>query len=70
MRRLQEFTYEWPPSSLIILHSDGLTTHWALDRYAGLASRRPDVIAGVLYRDFRRVRDDATVVVARNGIAP
>jgi anti-sigma regulatory factor (Ser/Thr protein kinase) len=69
MRRLREFTYEWPPGSLIVLHSDGLSTHWSLDPYAGLSSRRPDVIAGVLYRDFRRVRDDATVVVARNGSA-
>jgi anti-sigma regulatory factor (Ser/Thr protein kinase) len=68
MRRVQEFTYEWPSGSLIVLHSDGLTTHWSLDPYAGLISRRPDVIAGVLYRDFRRVRDDATVVVARNGL--
>jgi hypothetical protein len=69
MRRLREFTYEWPAGSLIVLHSDGLSTHWSLDPYAGLSSRRPDVIAGVLYRDFRRVRDDATVVVARNGLA-
>jgi hypothetical protein len=51
-----------------VLHSDGLLTQWSLDPYPGLSSRRPDVIAGVLYRDFRRVRDDATVVVARNGL--
>ena len=31
----------------------------------GLAARQPGVIAGVLYRDFRRERDDATIVVAR-----
>jgi anti-sigma regulatory factor (Ser/Thr protein kinase) len=68
MRRLQEFTYEWPAGSLIVLHSDGLSTHWSFDSYKGLMSRHPDVIAGVLYRDFRRVRDDATVVVARNGL--
>ena len=68
MRRLQEFTYEWPAGSLIVLQSDGLSTHWSLEPYSGLLSRDPAVIAGVLYRDFRRVRDDATVVVARNGI--
>jgi anti-sigma regulatory factor (Ser/Thr protein kinase) len=68
MRRVQEFTYEWPAGSLIVLHSDGLSTHWSLDPYAGLQSRHPDVIAGVLYRDFRRLRDDSTVVVARNGL--
>lgn len=68
MRRLQEFTYDWPAGSLIVLHSDGLSTHWSLEPYKGLSARHPDVIAGVLYRDFRRVRDDATVVVARNGL--
>ena len=68
MRRLQEFTYDWPSGSLIVLHSDGVSTHWSLDAYKGLSTRHPDVIAGVLYRDFRRVRDDATVVVARNGL--
>jgi anti-sigma regulatory factor (Ser/Thr protein kinase) len=68
MRRLQEFTYVWPPGSLIVLHSDGMSTHWSLAPYAGLSTRHPDVIAGVLYRDFRRHRDDVTVVVARNGL--
>jgi anti-sigma regulatory factor (Ser/Thr protein kinase) len=68
MRRLQEFTYPWPPQSLMVLHSDGVSTSWSLNKYAGLTTRRPDVIAGVLYRDFRRGMDDATVVVARNGM--
>jgi len=67
MRRLQEFTYEWPPGSLAIVHSDGVGTDWSIDKYRGLNTRRPDVIAGVIYRDHRRQRDDSTVVVARNG---
>ena len=33
--------------------------------YPGLAQRPPALIAGVLYRDFSRRRDDVTVVVAR-----
>ena len=32
----------------------------------GLASRAPTLIAGILYRDHTRGRDDTTVVVARN----
>jgi hypothetical protein len=47
------------------MHSDGLATQWALDRYAGLTARHPSVIAGVLYRDFRRKHDDVTVLIAR-----
>lgn len=64
-RKIHEFAYNWPPGALLIMHSDGLSTHWNLEPYPGLASRHPGLIAGVLYRDFRRERDDATVVVAR-----
>jgi len=63
-RRIQEFTYPWPPDSTLVLHSDGLTTHWSLDGYPGVIRRHPGLIAGLLYRDFRRAHDDVTVVVA------
>lgn len=66
MRRVHAYTYEWPRGSALVMHSDGLGTHWSLSRYDGLAMRRPDIIAGVLYRDHRRGRDDATAVVLRN----
>jgi hypothetical protein len=36
-----------------------------LDRYPGLFAKHPSLIAGVLYRDFNRGRDDVTVLVAR-----
>lgn len=62
--RFQEFNYPVPPNSVIVLHSDGLASQWSLAPYNGLAARHPAVIAGVLYRDFSRRRDDVTVVVA------
>lgn len=65
VRKVQEFEYPYSPGDLIIMHSDGLQTHWSLDPYPGLVTRHPAVIAGVLYRDFRRGRDDASVVVVR-----
>jgi anti-sigma regulatory factor (Ser/Thr protein kinase) len=67
VRRVQPFTYEWPLGSLLVMHSDGIGTRWSLASSNGLASRRADVIAAVLFRDHRRPRDDASVVVARNG---
>jgi anti-sigma regulatory factor (Ser/Thr protein kinase) len=63
--RTREFTYPVPPGSLVILSSDGLGTRWALEAYPGLVMRHPSLIAGVLYRDFTRRRDDVTVVVMR-----
>jgi anti-sigma regulatory factor (Ser/Thr protein kinase) len=63
MRKVQGFEYPWSPASLIVMHSDGLQTRWSFDNYPGLARRHPGVIGGVLYRDFRRGRDDVSVLV-------
>jgi anti-sigma regulatory factor (Ser/Thr protein kinase) len=65
VRKIQEFQYVWPSGALVIMQSDGLQTHWRLDRYPGLTARDPAVIAGVLYRDFSRGRDDVTVLALR-----
>ena len=65
----RQFRYAWPPDSIVVLFSDGLATHWSLDRFPGLARRHPAVIAAVLYRDHSRRRDDVTVVVARRSAA-
>ena len=69
VRRIDEFSYPWPASALLVLHSDGVATHWDLARYAGLVRCDPALVAAVLYRDFARARDDATVVVARQAAA-
>jgi hypothetical protein len=50
------------------LHSDGISSRWQADRYPGLLARHPSLIAGVLFRDGRRERDDATVLVLRDTI--
>ncbi len=65
VRKIQSFHYPWHPEGLLILASDGLSSQWRLDRYPGLQHKHPSLIAGVLYRDFSRGRDDVTVVVAR-----
>jgi len=64
VRKVQEFSYKWEPHGLLVLHSDGLSSRWQIDRYPGLIVRHPGLIAGVLYRDFQRDTDDATVLVA------
>jgi len=45
---------------------NGLSTKWDLDHYPGLGSKDPSIIAAVLYRDYARGRDDATVMVVKN----
>ncbi len=63
--RISEFSYPCPDGSLILLHSDGLSARWDLSAYPGLAASHPSLVAAVLFRDFRRRNDDATVVAMR-----
>lgn len=64
-RKIQPFFQPWTSAALLVLHSDGLNTRWALGAYPGLRQCHPSLIAGVLYRDFRRGNDDVTVVVVK-----
>jgi hypothetical protein len=65
VRRLQQFDYESPAEALLVMHSDGLQSRWSLEAYPGIMHRHPALIAGVLYRDYSRQRDDLTVCVVR-----
>ena len=65
VRKIQEFSYPWPDKALLILHSDGLASHWSLDDYPGLIGKPVSLVAGVLYRDHQRKNDDVTVLAAR-----
>ena len=66
--RKQQFEYERGSGDKIVMHSDGMSARWSLQAYPGLFVRHPAVIAGVLYRDHARPRDDVTVLVS--GIRP
>lgn len=63
--RIQEFQTPWTAESILVLHSDGLHSRWDLSAYAGLTARHPAIIGAALLRDFRRQRDDASVVVVK-----
>ncbi|MBV8534486.1 MAG: SpoIIE family protein phosphatase [Alphaproteobacteria bacterium] len=63
--RIREFSYPWADGSLVLMHSDGLSAKWDFTAYPGLAASHPSLIAGILFRDFRRKNDDATVVAMR-----
>ncbi|MGA9529785.1 MAG: ATP-binding SpoIIE family protein phosphatase [Terriglobales bacterium] len=66
MNRIQEFSFPWDSNSILIMHSDGLKSAWDLKQYPGIWSKHPALIAGMLYRDFSRERDDVTVLIAKN----
>jgi hypothetical protein len=65
MRKVQTFSYPWTNSSVLVLHSDGVSASWSLAGYPGLEQRDATMVAAMLYRDYCRGNDDATVVVAK-----
>lgn len=65
VHKIMEYTYPWDARSHLLMHSDGLQTHWSFDAYPGLIERHPSLIAGAFYRDYSRRRDDVTVAVVR-----
>ena len=65
VRRIHVFEYPWPEEARLVMYSDGLGSRFSLADYPGLRSRDPSVLAGVLYRDHARGRDDVTVAVLR-----
>jgi len=67
--KVKEYEYVYGGDLLAVFHSDGLSTKWDIDSYPGLATRHPTMIAAVLYRDFKRVRDDNLIVVVKTSKA-
>lgn len=62
---IREERREFARGALLVLCSDGLKSRWSLDGHPGLAGRDPVTIATVLWRDFARGRDDASLVVVQ-----
>lgn len=63
--RIRELSYAISPAAVVVFHSDGLSTSWQPERYPGLMQHPCATIAGVLYRDCKRGRDDSLMVALR-----
>lgn len=62
-RRYDVQQLPWPKSGgLLVLHTDGLRSHWDVRQYVSIARRHPGIAAALLYRDHRRGNDDVGVV--------
>jgi anti-sigma regulatory factor (Ser/Thr protein kinase) len=59
----------WPAGARLIMHSDGIVPRWRVDAYEDQTPLHPALLAGLIYRDFGRDRDDATVLVLRDTVA-
>ena len=66
-RTPQQYVYGIEAGTTLVMFSDGLTTKVSSNAYPGIMHRPTGLLAGLLYRDFSRRRDDATVLVAALG---
>nr|WP_227494322.1 ATP-binding protein [Ramlibacter pallidus] len=66
IRKVRLVERTWSAGDAVALSTDGLSGRWNLARYPGLLQCHPLLVASVLFRDFGRDTDDATVVVAKD----
>jgi serine/threonine protein phosphatase PrpC len=64
-RTLHEMKYPFNNKSILVMHSDGLSNQWEKIYASELLRQSPANIAGILYRGFKRKRDDTCVLVAK-----
>lgn len=65
IRKPDQSVLDMPQHGVVIVHSDGLMARWDTAPIQAVLERDPILAAAILFRDFSRGRDDATVVVIR-----
>ncbi|HET9240202.1 MAG TPA: ATP-binding SpoIIE family protein phosphatase [Oligoflexus sp.] len=65
MRKPREMIYPWTEKTVLVLHSDGLQSQWVAGAYPWALASEASLLAGVLYRDWNRGRDDVTVLTVK-----
>jgi anti-sigma regulatory factor (Ser/Thr protein kinase)/serine/threonine protein phosphatase PrpC len=63
--KLRVWTHQWAAGATLVMASDGVSESWDINSYPGLLNRSPQLLAGILMRDYARKADDATVLVVK-----
>lgn len=56
-------TIPWDNGNILVLHTDGLTSHWSAAQFKALLGKPADEIARELLRSLGKTLDDATALV-------
>jgi len=56
----------WCADHILILHSDGVRSHWSFDSFPEFITQSADQVASTLLKYMGRLEDDATVLVIKN----
>lgn len=63
--RVRVWTNPWTDGATLVMASDGISASWNMVAYPGLLRHSPQLLAGILMRDYSRRADDATVLVIK-----
>ncbi|MGE3807993.1 MAG: ATP-binding protein [Gemmataceae bacterium] len=58
-------THRWQRQCLLVLHSDGISSHWQREDVTDFTGQSASDLAAILLRRFAKLDDDATVLVVR-----
>ena len=59
--------HKWEENFMLIIHSDGLSSHWRWHDFPDIPDAPANVIAQRLLNRLAKDNDDATVLVVKNG---
>jgi len=65
LSQVRVWPHRWAEGTTLVIASDGISATWDATAYPGITAKSPQILAGVLLRDFARNSDDATVLVYR-----
>jgi anti-sigma regulatory factor (Ser/Thr protein kinase) len=65
LSQVRVWPHRWQEGTTLVIASDGISATWDASAYPGLVTKSPQLLAGVLLRDYARTSDDATVLVYR-----
>jgi serine/threonine protein phosphatase PrpC len=58
--------HPWTADSVLVMHSDGIHTRWKWEELNQTGQAAPEELARRLVRNYGRIDDDATALVAKN----
>ncbi len=63
---LNDHIAQWEKrTDTLVMHSDGLSSRWDLQKYPNILQHSAMMLCGALYKDFDRDNDDSTVLVGK-----
>ena len=65
LSNVRVWPHRWAEGTTVVLATDGVSASWDISAYPGLLNHSPQLMAGLLMRDYGRDSDDATVLVVR-----